>query len=67
MSFDFEFLKEMEQKHESLGNWKGIKVMAASKQNLWKLGSGVFYIVYDDLVGKCNDNEGYRTYGRWRG
>lgn len=66
MKFDFEFLERMEREQESVGRWKGIIVMSASKDNLWKLGGGVLYVVYDDgnhLVGRTKDSKEFLTYG----
>ena len=64
MTFDYTTLKQAEKEGSRLGNWKGKGVFAASAEKLEKLGSGAYYILYDDenkLVGR--DGEYFYSYG----
>ena len=48
MNFDYKTLRQYAAQGQNLGMWNGKKVYAASEADLDNLGSGVFYIVYDD-------------------
>ena len=64
MTFDYNTLKQAAKEGSRLGNWKGKGVFAASTAKLQKLGSGAYYILYDDenkLVGR--DGEYFYSYG----
>lgn len=64
MTFDYNTLKQAAKEGSRLGNWKGKSVFAASATKLQKLGSGAYYILYDDenkLVGR--DGEYFYSYG----
>lgn len=64
MTFDYTTLKQAEKEGSRLGNWKGKGVFATSTSRLEKLGSGAYYILYDDenkLVGR--DGEYFYSYG----
>lgn len=64
MTFDYNTLKQAAKEGSRLGNWKGKGVFAASVAKLEKLGSGAYYILYDDenkLVGR--DGEYFYSYG----
>lgn len=64
MTFDYRTLKQAAKEGSRLGNWKGKGVFAASAEKLEKLGSGAYYILYDDenkLVGR--DGEYFYSYG----
>lgn len=58
MKFSYENLKMSAKNGDRVGNWNGYKVFACSCKELEHMGSGVFYILYDDdntLVKKSND------------
>ena len=64
MTFDYKTLKQAAKEGSRLGNWKGKGVFATSISQLEKLGSGAYYILYDDenkLVGR--DGEYFYSYG----
>lgn len=64
MAFDYNTLNQAAKEGSRLGNWKGKTVFAASAAKLEKLGSGAYYILYDDenkLVGR--DGEYFYSYG----
>ena len=65
MTFDYNTLKRAARDGSRLGNWNGRAVFAASSDKLDNLGTGAFYIVYDDdnkIV--CKDREGrWKSYG----
>lgn len=64
MTFDYRTLSQAARNGSRLGNWNGKAVFAASAANLDNLGSGAYYIVYDDenkLVAKTNN--GWKSYG----
>lgn len=64
MTFDYETLKRAAKEGQRLGNWNGKAVFAASTTQLQNLGTGAFYILYDDenkIVAKTQS--GWRSYG----
>jgi hypothetical protein len=64
MNFDYYTLKRAAKDGLRLGNWNGKAVFAASASNLDSLGSGAFYILYDDdnkIVGR--DGKHFYSYG----
>lgn len=64
MIFDYRTLKQAAKEGSRLGNWNGKAVFAASTTQLQNLGSGAFYILYDDenkIVAKTQS--GWRSYG----
>ena len=64
MNFDYYTLKKMAKEGTRLGNWNGKAVFAASAAQLQNLGSGAFYVLYDDenkLVGR--DGKHFYSYG----
>ena len=48
MTFNYGTLKKAEREGTRLGNWNGKAVFAASANNLENLGSGAYYILYDE-------------------
>ena len=64
MNFDYKTLRQYAAQGQNLGMWNGKKVFAAAEKDLDGLGSGVFYIVYDDdnkIVGR--DGNKWYMYG----
>ena len=64
MDFDYYTLKRAAKDGLRLGNWNGKAVFAASASNLDNLGSGAFYVLYDDdnkIVGR--DGKHFYSYG----
>jgi hypothetical protein len=64
MNFDYRSLKRAAQEGTRLGNWNGKAVFAASSAKLDDLGSGAYYILYDDenkIVGRYRDH--WKSYG----
>lgn len=64
MTFDYRTLKRAASEGQRLGNWNGKAVFAAGSHQLDNLGSGAFYILYDDenkIVAKTQN--GWRSYG----
>ena len=64
MTFNYGTLKKAEREGTRLGNWNGKAVFAASANNLENLGSGAYYILYDDenkIVARTNN--GWKSYG----
>ena len=64
MTFNYGNLKKAEREGTRLGNWNGKAVFAASANNLENLGSGAYYILYDDenrIVARTNS--GWKSYG----
>lgn len=64
MNFDYYTLKKLAKESSRIGNWKGKSVFAASASNLENLGSGAFYVLYDDenkIVGR--DGKHFYSYG----
>ena len=64
MTFDYNTLKRMAREGQRLGNWNGKAVFAAGTSQLDNLGSGAYYILYDDenkIVAKTNG--GWKSYG----
>ena len=64
MNFDYRSLKRAAQEGARIGNWNGKAVFAASAAKLEDLGSGAYYILYDDenkIVGKNRNN--WKLYG----
>lgn len=64
MNFDYYTLKKAEREGMRLGNWNGKAVFAASSGNLENLGSGAYYILYDDdnkIVARAG--RGWKSYG----
>ena len=56
--FSYKGLKKAEESGMKLGSWRGLPVFSCKKDNLKNLGSGVYYIVYDDdrkIVSKKTD------------
>lgn len=48
MDFNYSTLKRYAQLGERIGNWNGRAVFSASAADLDNLGSGAFYVLYDD-------------------
>ena len=64
MNFDYYPLKKLAKEGSRIGNWNGKAVFAASASNLENLGSGAFYVLYDDdnkIVGR--DGKHFYSYG----
>lgn len=64
MTFDYNTLKRMAREGTRLGNWNGKAVFAAPSSRLDNLGSGAYYILYDDenkIVAKTGN--GWKSYG----
>lgn len=64
MTFDYNTLKRMAREGTRLGNWNGKAVFAAPSSRLDNLGSGAYYILYDDenkIVAKTSN--GWKSYG----
>ena len=64
MTFNYGNLKKAEREGTRLGNWNGKAVFAASANNLENLGSGAYYILYDDenrIVARTSN--GWKSYG----
>ena len=64
MTFDYNTLKRMAREGQRLGNWNGKAVFAASATQLQNLGTGAYYILYDDenkIVAKTSN--GWKSYG----
>ena len=64
MNFDYYTLKNAAKEGKRLGDWKGKAVFAASSAQLDSLGSGAYYILYDDdnkIVAR--DGKFYYSYG----
>lgn len=64
MTFDYNTLKRMAREGQRLGNWNGKAVFAASALKLDNLGTGAYYILYDDenkIVAKTSN--GWKSYG----
>jgi hypothetical protein len=64
MNFDYYTLKKLAKEGSRIGNWNGKAVFAASASNLDSLGSGAFYVLYDDenkIVGR--DGKHFYSYG----
>lgn len=64
MTFDYNTLKRAARDGSRLGNWNGKAVFAASAMQLQNLGTGAYYILYDDenkIVAKTSN--GWKSYG----
>lgn len=64
MTFDYNTLKRAARDGLRLGNWNGKAVFAASSARLDNLGTGAYYILYDDdnkIVAKTSN--GWKSYG----
>lgn len=64
MNFDYYTLKKLAKEGSRIGNWNGKAVFAASASNMDSLGSGAFYVLYDDenkIVGR--DGKHFYSYG----
>lgn len=64
MTFDYNTLKRMAKEGQRLGNWNGKAVFAAPSTRLDNLGTGAYYILYDDenkIVAKTSN--GWKSYG----
>ncbi len=64
MNFDYRSLNRAAQEGARIGNWNGKAVFAASSAKLEDLGSGAYYILYDDenkIVGRYRDH--WKSYG----
>lgn len=64
MTFDYNTLKRMAREGQRLGNWNGKAVFAAPSSRLDNLGTGAYYILYDDenkIVAKTSN--GWKSYG----
>lgn len=64
MTFDYNTLKRAAKDGLRLGSWNGKAVFAASSSRLDNLGSGAYYILYDDenkIVAKTSN--GWKSYG----
>ncbi len=64
MTFDYYTLKTAAKNGQRLGNWNGKAVFAASAAQLQNLGSGAYYILYDDenkIVARTSG--GWKSYG----
>jgi len=64
MTFDYNTLKRAARDGLRLGNWNGKAVFAAPSSRLDNLGSGAYYILYDDenkIVAKTSN--GWKSYG----
>lgn len=64
MTFDYNTLKRAARDGLRLGNWNGKAVFAASASKLDNLGTGAYYILYDDdnkIVAKTSN--GWKSYG----
>lgn len=64
MTFDYNTLKRAAKDGLRLGNWNGKAVFAAPSSRLDNLGTGAYYILYDDdnkIVAKTNN--GWKSYG----
>lgn len=66
MTFDYNTLKRAARDGLRLGNWNGKAVFAASATQLQNLGTGAYYILYDDenkIVSRSAANNGWKSYG----
>lgn len=64
MTFDYRTLSQAAKSGQRLGNWNGKAVFAAGTAQLDNLGSGAYYILYDDenkIVAKTSN--GWKSYG----
>ena len=64
MTFDYNTLKKAARDGLRLGNWNGKAVFAAPSSRLDNLGTGAYYILYDDenkIVAKTSN--GWKSYG----
>lgn len=64
MTFDYNTLKRAAKDGLRLGNWNGKAVFAAPSSRLDNLGTGAYYILYDDdnkIVAKTSN--GWKSYG----
>ena len=64
MTFDYNTLKRAAKDGLRLGSWNGKAVFAAPSSRLDNLGSGAYYILYDDenkIVAKTSN--GWKSYG----
>lgn len=64
MTFDYNTLKKAAKDGLRLGSWNGKAVFAAPSSRLDNLGSGAYYILYDDenkIVAKTSN--GWKSYG----
>lgn len=64
MTFDYRTLSRAAKEGQRLGNWNGKAVFAAGTAQLDNLGSGAYYILYDDenkIVAKTSN--GWKSYG----
>lgn len=64
MTFDYNTLKKAAREGQRLGNWNGKAVFAAPSTRLDNLGTGAYYILYDDenkIVTKTSN--GWKSYG----
>ncbi len=61
MDFSYRNLYQMRNDGAPLGKWKDHRVFAAMKQDLEGLGSGAYYIVFDDdnIIVRCIDGQWY--------
>ena len=55
MTYSYSFLKEKAFNGESIGNWNGKRVYAASKKDVGRLYEKYFYVLYDDKNMIYND------------
>ena len=66
MTFDYNTLKRAAKEGHRLGNWNGKAVFASSAAQLQNLGTGAYYILYDDenkIVSRSAANNGWKSYG----
>lgn len=66
MTFDYNTLKRYAKNGDRLGNWNGKPVFATSAVKLDDLGSGAYYILYDDenkIVSRSAANGQWKSYG----
>ena len=64
MTFDYNTLKKAARDGLRLGNWNGKAVFATSAAKLDNLGTGAYYILYDDenkIVARTNS--GWKSFG----
>ena len=64
MKFSYDSLKQAAKTGERLGKWNGYPVYSASCDKLENLGSGAYYIIFDDdnyIVRRADDIHFYET------
>lgn len=71
MKFSYDSLKQAAKTGERLGKWNGYPVYSASYGRLANLGSGAYYVIFDDdnyIVRRTDDTHFY-AYGKvdWNG